>query len=204
MSVEDIRPTTEEVKNLLFNTLRHCCRVEYYFTIHDVAKNDPQRPHDITKKGSKYSIPVLMGLALQDRNDDPLFFEKYVLPSIKEHQRLQYHHRKWNRQNPHSTNDDLLAGGIDTICSIIDYRKYNGGAHPLNEVLQFIRTKESHQIKWILQAYEMIKGDPEPNIQSITSLENIPDVGVSLYNDIVKKTHDIVTLLRKNYGYSDL
>jgi hypothetical protein len=204
MTLEEIRPTTEEVRSHLLSTLKHSCQVEYYFDHFSIGTDDPQRAHDISKRGSKYSWPVLKGLAIQNRNDDPVFFEVYVLPSILEHRKYQYHHRKWNHYNPHATTDDLMAGGIDTICSLLDNRKYNGGAHSFNGVLRHIKTGEPHQIKWILHAYDMMKDVAEPDLEVITSLDNIPNIGLMLYDDIARKTYAAVEMLRKKYGYSDL
>ena len=104
-----IRPSLAEIRNWLLSTLRHSCQVEYYLHQLDLGHNDPQRPHDITGEGNKYTWPVVRGLALEHRSDDPAFFEEHVLPAIEFHRRHQYHHQKWNQFDPSATPDGRLS-----------------------------------------------------------------------------------------------
>ena len=114
----EIKPTSKEIGDWLLSTVRHSAQVEYYLNKLNWGINDPNRPHDIVGPGNKFSWPVLKGLALQHRSEDPEFFIKNVLPSIEIH-RQQFHHQKWNLPNSQATEDELMVGAVDAICSML-------------------------------------------------------------------------------------
>ena len=70
----NLRPSPQEVKNWMLSTLKHSCQVEYYLAKLNLDSKDPQRPHDIVGEGNKYSWPVIKGMAIQYRNNTPIFF----------------------------------------------------------------------------------------------------------------------------------
>src|SRR3989344_2312013 len=113
--MQEIVPTTPEIKHWLVSTLRHVSQVEYYLDALNLGEKDPQRPHDIVGDYNKFSWPVIKGLALQDRSTDPDFFEDHVLPSINLHRKGQYHHQMWNFNNPKAAPEDMKVGAVDTI-----------------------------------------------------------------------------------------
>ena len=51
----DIKPTKKELNIWLLSTLKHVCHIEYFVNKLDLNSNDPERPHDITGKGNKFS-----------------------------------------------------------------------------------------------------------------------------------------------------
>ena len=202
---DELKPTTEEVKDWLLSTLRHSCQVEYFLNQLDLGHDDPQRPHDIVGPGNKFSWPIIKGLALQNRSDDPEFFDSYVLPSIELHRSQQYHHQKWNWPNPDASADDMKVGAIDALCSLLDNRIYQGGAHSFDDIVHVIKSNEPHKVKWFWMVYSQMKETRRPPLETITSLEDIPNIGLpdETHGQIVNYTSETVDLLRKTYGYID-
>ena len=88
--ISTIRPTKEEVAKWMLSTLKHSNHVEYFLGKLGLGIRDPERPHDIVGSGSKYSLDVVRGLALQYR-EPKVDFKTCIAPSIEIH-RHQYHH----------------------------------------------------------------------------------------------------------------
>ncbi len=201
------KPTTEEVRDWLIVSVRHSCQVEYYWNKLGVGQNDPQRPHDIAGAGSKYTWPVIRGLAMQYRTTDPDFFEKILLPSIQYHRQQQYHHQKWNPTIANPDPEDMKAGAIDALCSRLDGRLYQASADTIEDVMKCIKTEEDpKKRKWMLTMYEKMKSIRAPQLGRIKNLIKIPNIGLP------KKTHDEITgltletvmRLSEEQGYGDL
>ena len=203
---EELKPTASEVKTWLLSTLRHSVQVEYYLHQLDLGHDDPQRPHDISGEGSKYTWPVVRGLALQYRSDDPVFFEQHVLPSVGIHRRHQYHHQKWNQLDSTATSEDMKVGAIDTLCSLLEPRVYQGGSHSYEQIIAVIKNNEPHKVKWFWMVYSQMKRIADPDLTVITSLADIPNIGLPehTHTRIVSRTEEVVHLLREGYGYSGL
>jgi hypothetical protein len=207
-----IKPTIKEVKDWLLSTVRHCCFVEYFLHKLNWGKEDPNRPHDIVGPGNKFSWSVLEGLAVQHRSDDPEFFIKNVLPSIEIH-RQQFHHQKWNIPNVHDRHEDMEVGAVDAICSLLEYRRYQGGAHSLDEIPKIIKgieigrvrliwTVEPERAKWMWRAYKHMKKIPIPDTKLIKSLDKIPNIGLpeKTYKKILSRLKETLKMLKK-HGY---
>jgi hypothetical protein len=203
---KELKPTSDEIGIWLLATLRHSCQVEYYLHQLDLGHDDPQRPHDISGEGSKYSWPVVKGLALQQRSDDPNFFARHVLPSIEYHRRHQYHHQKWNQSDAAATPDDMKVGAIDTLCSLLEPRDYQGGSHSYDQIIAVIKNNEPHKVKWFWMVYSQMKRIEQLDTAAIISLENIPNIGLpsEMYAHIVSRTEEAVHLLRERCEYADL
>ncbi len=208
----DFKPTLKEIKNWLLSTIRHSCLVEYYLHKLNWGNNDDERPHDIIGDGNKFSWPVLKGLSIQDRSEDPEFFIKHILPSIELH-RQQYHHQKWNLPSLHDNPEDMEIGAIDAICSLLGYRKYQGGTHTLKEIPEIIKKNQSERInllwtleperaRWMWRAYLHMKKIPMPNVKAIKSLKNIPNIGIpkKTHEKIISRLDETIKILKKQ-GY---
>lgn len=200
----DPKPSVQEVRNWMLSTLKHSCKVEYYLNKLNLDPKDPQRPHDITGKGNKYSWPIIKGLSIQYRDNSPIFFEEYVLPSIELHRKEQYHHQMWNQQNPKATIEDMKLGAIDSLCSLLENRSYQGGSHNFEQIINVIKKDAPHKVKWFWMVYSLMKKMPSPNIESVKTLEDFPNIGLpnSMYNLIVQYTQRAVQTLRKEQGYN--
>lgn len=198
-----IVPNDDEVRKWLLESVRHSCMVEFYLHALDLGSHDPQRPHDITGKGSKLSWPVVMGLALQYRSDDPVFFESYVLPSIEYHRKNQYHHQMWNGPDPDASDEDMKVGAIDSLCSMRDCRAYQGGEHSFEEVIHRIKDNEPERMKWFWMVYSMMKQVDAPDFSVIVSIYNLPSLGLpdDMHRRIQYQVDDSVRVLRHMHGF---
>lgn len=210
---EVIKPTTYEIRNWLLGTLQHSCLVEYYLYALGLGYNDPQRPHDLTGLGNKFSWSVIKGLAIQYRSVDPIFFKTYVLPSILVHRKHQYHHQKWNGDEKSSDVDseDMKVGAVDAICSLLGCRPYQGGSHTFEQIAEIIKQNPEdripvYKIKWFWMLHDDMKKLSLPNWRAVNSLVGIPNIGLSedVYDRIVAIVKKTVYRLRTKYGYHDL
>lgn len=207
--LDELIPNEEEVRIWLLSTLRHSCHLEYFLDKLNLGKDDPERPHDIVGLGNKYDWLTIRGFALQYRVPK-VDFNHYILPSLNFH-RQQYHHRKWNNSDENdltkpfsgASRDDMLVGALDTICSLLEDRQYQGGIHKYDQIIEIIRQNPPHKIPWLLDILPKMRLLNQPNINAITRLDNFPNIGLSkgTYLLIVEKTHEAVELLRERYGY---
>lgn len=200
----NLRSSPQEVKNWMLSTLKHSCQVEYYLAKLNLDSKDPQRPHDLIGEGNKYSWSVIKGMAIQYRNNTPIFFESYVLPSIKLHRKGQYHHQMWNQQNPKATPEDMKLGAVDSLCSLLEDREYQGGAHTFQQIINIIKKEPPYRVKWFWMVYSSMKKIPSPNTKQIQTLRNFPNIGLPtlMYNRINEHTQEAIQALRKEQGYN--
>lgn len=205
-AVPELKPTTDEVRNWLLETVRHSCNVEFFLHSLNLGQNDPQRPHDIVGTGNKFEWEVLRHLATQYRSEDPEFFDQYVLPGINHHRRHQYHHQKWNVQFSDATPEDMKVGAVDAICSHLENRRYQGGEHTFESIADVIKTNHPHQVKWFWSVYSAMKSNGKPDLELITDLGCIPNIGVpnEIYQTIIKRTAETIEMLKTEHGYRDL
>ena len=134
------------------------------------------------------------------------FFEQHILPSIEYHRRHQYHHQKWNWFDATATPDDMKVGAIDTLCSLLEPRVYQGGEHSYDQIIDVIKANEPHKVKWFWMVYSQMKRIEPPDLSVITSLENFSNVGLldTMFAQVVTRTAEAVHLLRENCEYWDL
>lgn len=202
--VEKPLPTAQEVWDVTLSTLRHSCQVEYYLHVLELGKNDPQRPHDITGMWNKFSWEVMRGLAVQYRPQTEYepeeYFRLFVLPSIELH-RTQHHHRMWNAHNPDATEDDLLVGALDALCSRLDDRPYQGGAMTFDELVEAISENEPWRVGYLHRVRAMMMQHPKPPIDRITTLRRFPNVGlpVPTYIEVQQITSETLRRIQRTY-----
>jgi len=208
---EEPKPTLKEVKDWILCTIRHSVMVEYYLYKLGLDVDSQDRPHDIVGEGNKLSWQVIKGLAMQFRSDDSEFFLNHVRPSIQLH-RQQEHHQKWNL--PHNMDEAYLRmGAVDAICSLLEYRKYQGGSHTFEEIPEIIKKNEKERMKvlwllkpqrerWMWEMYEKMKKIPVPDIKRIKSIYEIPNIGIpeDVHKKIKKRVKDTIRMLRQR-GY---
>jgi len=206
MLEEELKPTAEEVRNWLISSLRHSCQVEYYLHQLKLGNGDPQRPHDLSGEGNKYSWKVIAGLAIQNRDDGLDFFQDQVLPAITFHRRYQYHHQMWNAPNSLATPDALKVGAVDAICSLLDDRQYQGGTHTFEEIENIIRQNDSHQAQWFWRVFSQMKRRSQPEIKVIDDLHDFPNIGISgeMFSRTVGLTQLVLSSLTEEQGYNGL
>ena len=100
----------------------------------------------------------------------------------------------------------MKVGAIDTLCSLLEPRDYQGGAHSYEEIIDVIKRNEPHKVKWFWMVYSQMKRVKEPDVTPITSLSNIPNIGLpeEVHSSIVSRTEVAVESMRVDFGYSEL
>lgn len=207
--MEELIPTESEIRKWLLSTLQHVCHVEYFLGKLRIGHDDPERPHDLIGPGNKYEWEVIKGLALQYREPGP-DFETYILPSLEIH-RQQYHHRKWNNpaQNdetkpvPDASEDNLLLGAIDTICSLLENRTYQN-SYNYKDISRLKPKFCRHKVPWILEARSKMVCIRQPNFEEIVSLRSFQNIGLEkkMYNLIKERVDETIDDLKRRYGFS--
>ncbi|MCR4284551.1 MAG: hypothetical protein NUV97_00720 [archaeon] len=203
-----LTPTKDEIRRWLVSTLQHSCHVEYFLGKLGLGNKDPERPHDLVGLWNKYDWEIVKGLALQYRKPRP-DFETYILPALKLH-RQQYHHRMWNEPDPNdktrpvqeASEEDMLLGAVDAVCSLLECRDYQGGAHNYKEIEEIARKNPPHQTSWMLEVLPEMELLRQPNLEQITSLGDFPNIGIrrDLHDHFVIRTREAVETLKEKQG----
>ena len=203
-----ITPTDPEVKRWLTETLQHSYRVEYFLHLFKIGDNDPQRPHDIIGLGNKFSWEVIKGLALQYRINS--FSESYaqkmkkehIHPAVKFHRRHQYHHQMWNGPSRYADLEDLKVGAVDSLCSLLEDRPYQGGSHSFADIMNIIK-ENTHpkKVGWMWVMFSRMKVSYCPHFEDIT-LDYIPNLHLSneIHRKMVDRTKEAIEMLEEK-GY---
>ncbi len=216
MKLDEIIPTELEVYSQVMTVLKHVMNFEYFRTYLKLPIVDSQYPHDIAGIGNKYIWPVLKGMALQFRMPKS-DCEKYILPSVRIH-RLQHHHKMWNypdhkeidQPNSSATENDLKIGATDAVCSLLENRIYQQGAHTYDEILEIIDNKNHpfypksrYQREWMKHMAREMKAITQPLLDMISNPYAFPDLRLpkEVYLAIAVRTHDVLFTLRKQ-GYN--
>ncbi len=210
MKLDEIIPTEFEVYSQVMAVLKHVMNFEYFRTYLKLPIVDSQSPHDIAGIGSKYLWPVLKGMALRFRTPN-VDYDKYILPSIRIH-RLQRHHRMWNYPDPKDADqpnssaaeDDLKIGAADAVCSLLENRIYQQGAHTYEEIFDIIDNKDHplhpksrYQREWMKRLDLEMKAITLPALDLIKEPYASPDLGLSrqTYIEISNSTNDALFML---------
>jgi hypothetical protein len=207
---DELIPTEHEVRTWLVSTLQHICHIEYFFGELNLGSKDPERPHDLVGPGNKYEWGVVKGFALQYRRPKP-DFQTHIMPALNLH-RQQYHHQKWNDPDPDdvkkpilgATEDDMLVGAVDAVCSLLENRGYQGGTHDYEGVIEVAKKNPPHKTPWMLRIIPEMRTLRQPSLEQINSLNGFPNVGLKdvVYDSIVKRTQEAVETLIREQGYS--
>lgn len=206
---EELIPTEKEVKTWLISTFQHVCHIEYFLGKLNLGSNDPERPHDIVGPGNKYDWNVIKGFALQYRNPKP-DFQTHIMPALNLH-RQQYHHQKWNDPDPNdktkpipgATEDDMLVGAVDAVCSLLENRAYQGGICDYDGVIEVAKKNPPHKTLWMMEIIPAMRDLPQPSLDHIILINSFPNIGLKseVYDSIVTRTKEAVETLRKEQGY---
>lgn len=203
-------PTEDEVGKWLISTLQHVCHIEYFFRELNLGEKDPERPHDLVGPGNKFEWDVIKGFALQYR--DPLpDVQEYIMPALRLH-RQQYHHRRWNEPDPSditlpmpgSSEEDMLVGAVDAVCSLLENRGYQGGSHDYDGVLDVVRKNPPHKSPWMMRVIPQMRSLQQPDLSQIASLEGFPNIGLQdvVYDAIAGRCREAVEELRRERGFT--
>jgi hypothetical protein len=195
-------PTEAEVRNWLLSTTRHSIRMEFCLEALGLGSRDPERPHDIVGPGNKFDWPVLRGLAIEDRHG--ISRDIIVVPSLTIH-RGQFHHLKWNDEHSGASEDEMMLGATDAICSLLENRLYQGGTHSADEIRMIIETRNPpYRRPWMTKALDQVLGLNMPDLNQIQSLDRIPNPGLppSNHETIVQRVRETITMLKQGHGYT--
>lgn len=206
----ELTPNTEEVRKWLVSTLQHSCHVEYFLWRMGIGgEYDDQRPHDLVGPGNKFEWDVIKGFAL-DYREPKVDFKTYISPALDLH-RQQYHHQKWNNPDPNNklspvvgaSEDDMMVGAVDSVCSLLENRSYQGGIHDYDAVIEIAKKNPPHKAPWMLKVIPEMRQFRNPGIESIVSLKNFPNIGLDdlLYSIIQKRANETLEMLETR-GYS--
>jgi len=179
----------EAISKQLVATVRHSCSVEFYVNRLNLKLLDHERPHDVFGPNNKLERNILLPLASQyDKDSNP----DEVKAAVELHRR-QYHHRIWNGEPILAYEGDFLLGAIDAICSMLEYRPYQGGPHSWNKISFFI-DRQSHNPKfpWLKQAFPEMMRIGRPNLELIDSPFDFPNIGLpqEVYDAILQRSRE--------------
>jgi len=195
MPTQSLLPDKQEVRAWLISTLQHSTQMEYYMERLGIGKEDPEHPHDIIGPCNKYDWPVITGLAMQYRQPF-VVVEKYLKESLALH-RQQYHHRMWNGPNTNASQDAMMVGALDAICSLRENRRYQDGIHTWEEIAEIAQKNPPHKTPWMLKTLDELQKIEPPRLDEITTVECIPNIGLrkNVYEDILARTYSAIARL---------
>lgn len=196
------RPTEDEIRDWLLSTLRHSIRMELCLQAMGIGVRDPQRPHDIVGEGNKFEWGVIEGFSTENRPGIDHY--THVIPALTRH-RIQYHHAKWNHENSGATDDDMMVGATDSVCSLLENRPYQGGSHSVEDISSIIENRNPpYRRPWMTKALDEVKKLQLPDLSQINRLDWIPNLGLppETYGAIVKKgARETILMLKQDHGY---
>lgn len=196
-------PTETEVRDWFLSTTRHSIRMELCLNALGIGTRDPQRPHDIVGEGNKFEWEVMQGFSTENRPG--INHKEHVLPSLLRH-RMQYHHLRWNHENSGASDEDMMLGAMDAVCSLIENRPYQGGSHSSEEIQRIIGGNPLYRRRWMTDALTQIQKIHLPDLNQILSLSLIPNLGLpkATHEAIVARVRETVALLDLEYGYKNI
>lgn len=198
-----VLPNETEILKWILHTATHAYHIEYFLQRLQIGSEDPDRPHDIVHKGSKFDWEAVKGFALQFRKDGMKLYHPEIMTS-REYHRQQYHHQKWNQVYPNATEDALELGAVDAVCSLLEPREYQGGAHTYEQIEEIASTNPIHKIGWMKYAISEMKRIKQPNLAEITCFSKIPKEGITpqTYDTIIGRAHETLHQLEQERDYN--
>jgi hypothetical protein len=173
---------------------RHIFHTHYYFERCGVILRADQDLHDKDKLLDGW---IKNRLALEYCRGRPGYedceegIERAIRQAVKKHRSTQYHHKIWMGEVENPRLNDYMEGAIDIICTILERRPYYArrglSAGSLGEILEnptrfivnFINEDKVEKLPYIMQALSLIRDIERPRLETINSLQDIPNIGVS-------------------------
>lgn len=209
MAIDELRPTEQEVYKWVLSAVKHSIHVEYYLKKFeeldelDLKFYGGERPHDLIGPGNKLELETILGFATQWRKPD--VESNPALKKAIELHRQQYHHIMWNgeKPSPDASESDLWFGAIDSVCSLLEPRDYQGGIHTgWDEIIEIANKNPPQKKEYLLKAIDYMKCMQKPELDLITSLSNIQNIGLDqhVYDMIIARKDEAIKMLEK-HGY---
>lgn len=196
-----LMPTAAEVLWWMLHVVQHVCHIEYFLKELGISGEDPDRPHDIVGAGNKLEWDVLVGFAVQRRNVDREIIDKYLENSLRMH-RCQYHHKQWGGKEAFDNPDAMKLGAVDTICSLLEDRSYQGGVHSFKQIVKIAEENSVRTRSWLLDLIPEMEKIKAPEIYKITSLNRIPNIGMpkEMYDIMCQRVADTRSYVWEAHG----
>ena len=187
---------SDQLGRTLFDleVFRHIFHTHYYFEKGGVRLRADQDLHDKDKlldegiKG-RLALEYCRGRAGYENCDD--IIEDRIQLAVRKHRNSQYHHMIWAGKIDNPRPDDYMEGAIDIICTILEKRPYYAriglSADSLEEIsdeperfiLNFMNGDKVEKLPYVLQALSIMRDIKRPKLEIISSLENMPNIGIS-------------------------
>lgn len=199
----EVLPDETEILKWILHTSAHAYHIEYFLQRLQFGSEDPDRPHDIVHAYNKFDWEAVKGFALQYRKEGGKLYHRQIMAS-REHHRKQYHHQKWNQFYPDATKDALELGAVDAVCSLLEPREYQGGAHTYEQIEEIASNNPIPKVAWMKYIISEMKRIKQPNLAEITSFSRIPTEGITTqtYDIIIDRANETLHQLEKNHGYN--
>ena len=107
----------------------------------------------------------------------------------------------WNGPSPQATQEDLLVGAVDTICSQLENRRYQNGSHSYEEIPDVMKKSHQKQKEAVMIIFPEMQKLEQPKLERLINLLEFPNIGLSdeAYEEIFLRTQE-VTILFKAFG----
>jgi len=203
LSNAEVLPNELEIVKWVLHTNIHAYHIEYFLQRLQVGSEDPDRPHDIVHKGSKFDWDAVKGFALQFRTEGRKLYRPQIMAS-REYHRQQYHHRQWNKFNSSATEDAMKLGAVDAVCSLLELREYQGGVHTYAQIEAIANKDPIPKKEWMKYAVSEMKKIRQPNLAEITAFSKIPREGITsqTYDTVISRAHETLRQLEMDHGYN--
>lgn len=208
----DLMPKEEHVYAWMLHSVQHSLHAEYFFHALNVGGEDPQRPHDLVGLGNKLEWATMRHYAVQA--------QRHPLARLHLNAALESHRRQYHHLNGYAHEGDSFVPGsrlepvdhakvraVDAICSLLENRAYNGGAHTYDEIAAMKPPIDfSNNLYWSQRMLEAMIPLPQPDLTVVRSLDDIPNVGVpaSMHARVKDRVDETRLFLKRDLGYTNI
>jgi hypothetical protein len=196
------KPTAQEVQKWLLSTATHAYHIEYFLQRLQVGLDDPDRPHDIMNVGNKFDWEAIKGFSLQYRENGPIDFHNEIM-AARQYHRQQHHHKMWGKFYPDASEDAMMLGAVDTVCSMLEPREYQNGCHTYSEIHAKASKNPIHKVAWMKLAAVQMERIQQVPLHEIISFSTIPRIGITAesYDTIIGRVEQTLKELKNGHGY---
>ncbi len=186
----------------MFDTSLHVLHIEYFLERLQIGSEDPQRPHDIIGTGNKFEWDIMKGLALQYKSDGEHIYKPQIDLALALH-RQQIHHQQWNDPQDNVSLDMWRLGAVDTVCSLLEDRKYQGGRHSYAQIRRIANQNPECKAQLIDDIATEMQQIPPPPLHELTSLQHLPNIGISAekYDILRSRVEETLQQLKEEYTF---
>lgn len=117
----------------------------------------------------------------------------------------------WNEPSPEdktkpifgASEQDMLEGAVDAVCSLLENRGYQGGIHNYQSIIEIAKKNPPHKVQWMLKAVREMSIMRQPNLKRVNPSSEFLNIGLDhiVYDAILDITNDAVKNLKAEHGY---